>query len=371
VYDDIVFSSPEQELSVRAQQDRAAIRDIRSTIWAQFIYSILEKCFYVIAFFAAATVFLLVSIHIQSSARVPIGLAISGLVFSVCAFLISRKYARAIGASLGLVAIGSGIVLVASPVSDNKWVTLVGAGLLTGGTLIEIGVILGWMLSLAIVYWYGRVRRHNARMMTLDMLGYIADRLDETEARTSISERDDIVDSLEYVAHTIEHDVIDQIPARDDGSREWFLHQLRGVAENVRQMKRAVLAPSDADWKNLLQALRHQIVAVATDDWKHALYEEPPAVVPKSARDRLLGIARSATVALLPGAAVLAANLTLDLGPGAFRWAVVIALAWALLSILLSLDPSFRDKLETAQSLASSWREVTDQEKRPRGDPDA
>jgi hypothetical protein len=56
--------------------------------------------------------------------------------------------------------------------------------------------------------------------------------------------------------------------------------------------------------------------------------------------------------AALPLAAVLAAQPFLHTSTGLFGWARIATAAWALLYVVLSLDPAIRDKIDTANQVA-------------------
>ena len=57
-------------------------------------------------------------------------------------------------------------------------------------------------------------------------------------------------------------------------------------------------------------------------------------------------------MAALPLAVVLTAQQFLHTSPGLFGWARITTGLWALLYILLSLDPAIRDKVEAAREIA-------------------
>jgi len=63
-------------------------------------------------------------------------------------------------------------------------------------------------------------------------------------------------------------------------------------------------------------------------------------------------------VAGLPLTAVLTGQSLLHLGTGVFRWAEILTGSWALLYVIICLDPAVHDKIETARSLVRTLSEV-------------
>jgi hypothetical protein len=100
--------------------------------------------------------------------------------------------------------------------------------------------------------------------------------------------------------------------------------------------------------------LVHEIRCLVTGDLGALAWREPPP--PPSRRARLRKQAISATravvVAALPLAVVLAAQPLLHASSSLFDWARIATAIWALLYVLLSIDPAMRDKLGAARDLA-------------------
>lgn len=78
----------------------------------------------------------------------------------------------------------------------------------------------------------------------------------------------------------------------------------------------------------------------------------------------MVGVLRVVVVALLPAGSLFAVSPWLDFGDGIFRWARLVVFGWAVLSVLVALDPGVRERIEMAVLLA---RGVGDKAKRERG----
>jgi hypothetical protein len=375
-YDGIRFDTPNQALAVKAQLDWALLSYQRLVTWSGFARFVLLAIFGVSAVIASTGVFVILGLGIQAAVQIPVGLAITAVAFGISglfwnvAINARGTYRAAVSATTPLVisVVTVGSVLAATSLSDHKWVALVATGLLTGGLLFEIAVVGDLVRDVCAGYLFRWHRRGHARMMALDYLAGVAEDAQDARARVSVSTRRAMVYQLEYAADTIERDVLAQISARDPGSSTWFANRLKGVAEAVRQMKRQVLSPSGDSWQHLSRIARQQVAAIATDNWGGALYREPPERAPRRKRDRILAIGQLVAVAGLPGLAAFVADVSLDLGSDARRWLIIVALSWAVLSILYVLDPALREKAEIARGVWSTLRDVADKEAQPRAE---
>jgi hypothetical protein len=68
-------------------------------------------------------------------------------------------------------------------------------------------------------------------------------------------------------------------------------------------------------------------------------------------RRQTITVVRTILVAALPLAVVLAAKPLLHASPGMFGWALIATGTWALLYVVLSLDPAIRDQIDTANQV--------------------
>ena len=109
------------------------------------------------------------------------------------------------------------------------------------------------------------------------------------------------------------------------------------------------------DGKGKLEALlAHEIRCLATGDLGALAWREPPPPPPRGAtlRRQAISTVRAVVVAILPLAAVLATQPFLHASPGLFGWARITTGIWALLYVLISIDPAIRDKIGAARDLA-------------------
>jgi|SRR5215475_3095158 len=142
------------------------------------------------------------------------------------------------------------------------------------------------------------------------------------------------------------------------GSGDWLTGRVAGWAEALRYMQRQMVAPVPGGWAKLEATLVNEIRCLATGDLGALAWRQPPPRPSRRTilRQRTITVARTILVAALPLAAVLATQPLLHESPGAFGWARAAAAAWALLYVVLSLDPAIRDKIDTTSQIVGLLR---------------
>jgi hypothetical protein len=80
-------------------------------------------------------------------------------------------------------------------------------------------------------------------------------------------------------------------------------------------------------------------------------------VQPASEIHRLITLARTVIVSIIPLACIIGLRYTdLKLSPGLTGWAVVIALAWAAITLVSAVDPLYKARLGDFRDLISAIR---------------
>ena len=143
-------------------------------------------------------------------------------------------------------------------------------------------------------------------------------------------------------------------------SADWFKQRAAGWAEALRQMQREIVVSVPGRQPKLEAKLRREIRCLATGNLMGLPWRQPP---PSPSRRttlvrKAIEILRTILVAALPLGAVLVVQAVLHLNTGVFRWAIIATAVWALLNIVISLDPAIRDKIDTARSLAQTLNEI-------------
>ncbi|MFF5231699.1 hypothetical protein [Dactylosporangium sp. NPDC000521] len=162
---------------------------------------------------------------------------------------------------------------------------------------------------------------------------------------------------LERIAQALERDLPVSFGLVDPDTHRQLTDGGRAAARAVRQLKFLVAAPASADsWRRVEDALRHNAGALATGELgrlRRVAAVAAPAPVRRGRRAVAAEIARTAVFAGLPLAAVYLAQPWLDFSETFHDWAKVVGLGWALLYVLLTLDPTLHAKLSTALSMVT------------------
>lgn len=225
--------------------------------------------------------------------------------------------------------------------------------------LIVIPASVAWLLAAALVQeallkHQGRKIGEDSLLNALDSMLLVLHDLRTSRVFRGMDQRLDHCRHLEFAARCLERDLLPPHAVSFLGSRSWLTHRAAGWAEAIRHMQRQLVAPIPGRQDKLERLLAHEIRCLATGDLGALAWHQPPPSPSRrtTARRQAIALARAVTAAVLPFAAVLAAQPFLHTSPGVFGWARVTTGIWALLYVLLSIDPTIRDKISTARDLA-------------------
>jgi hypothetical protein len=174
-----------------------------------------------------------------------------------------------------------------------------------------------------------------------------------TSRRISAARRLALARRLEWAARQITHNLLPAQSLRTIASGDWLMRRAAGWAEALRYMQRELVTPVPGGQVRLEARLRNEIRCLAARDLGALAWRQPPPAPSKKASlaQKAVTAARAIVVAALPLGAVLAVNALTRIPNDTFRWAAIVSAAWGLLYTTLSLDPTLRDKIETARSL--------------------
>ncbi|MEV4516966.1 hypothetical protein AB0K00_49440 [Dactylosporangium sp. NPDC049525] len=234
---------------------------------------------------------------------------------------------------------------------------------LLGGALAALAVMATARLTAAAVWravgaWVlRRFRRGEPRAAALVETLALLMELREPAKRNDLRWRRFWLQRLERIAYAVEHHLPAAFGFVDADTHRQLTEGGRGAARAVRQLKFLVAAPASPDaWRRVEDVLRHNTAAFATGELGRLRRAEPvaaPAPVRRSRRAIAVETLRVALFAGLPLAAVYAAQPWLAFSETVHDWAKVVGLGWALLYVLLTLDPTLRDKLGAALSVVT------------------
>jgi hypothetical protein len=203
-------------------------------------------------------------------------------------------------------------------------------------------------------------QRENCQVILLDMfLSMILD-LKPPSGQFDLAQRQRWSLQLEWAARRISRDLLPQFFLRRVASGDWLRRRSAGWAEALRYMQRELVAPVPGGWPKLEAKLWHQSGCLATGDLGALAWRQPP---PSPSRRvtlarKAIEVMRTVLVAALPLGAVLASQAVVHFSGQIFRWAGIATGTWALLYVVISLDPAIRDKIETARTLTGTLHEA-------------
>jgi hypothetical protein len=232
----------------------------------------------------------------------------------------------------------------------------VATGIIAGLTILwAFLAILGiWVLFLAV--WTRRIEQSMPDIVVVNSLL----RLLTWHSSLSVpdpSTKKMWVDELEKAARCLERDIARKLSTGDAATDRWVEAGCIGMATAVRDLKRSVIAPDAETWKSLPNVLAETAVNVGSGTWRKVPSKERDPIARQSLPRRLLGVLRTVVVAALPGLLLwILAQTPFALENNAAQWATIAALAWALVSLLIRVDPLLRDKLDTIDRVLSLAR---------------
>lgn len=343
------FRSVDQRYELNAEVDRALLAGSRVRTLLGMLNTLLRAAYPVVMGAAFALVLLFTSDEGATATRLSVGLVGAGLMYLAGRGLwnMATTYTRAAVAAGALAFCGliTGILLLRFG-SGNQLLVLVGLAWLGGAAIVALAVVGGLILGGFDGYVQQQVSRSHARGT---VVAHLAEVITRVEGRRS---PELWLWKLETAARILEHDVPRQVRTFDQRTAEWLSRRCTGAAEALRHMKRYVLSPAGNGTEHLSRLLRQQLAALATDNWHGLVWREPPGKQARSRKDTALAVGRVVAVALLPAGSLFALSPWLDFGDGIFRWARLVVFGWAVLSVLLALDPGVRERIELAVLLA-------------------
>lgn len=345
--------------------DRALIAHIRANRWLSITDYILRFAFPVTAA-GAVSLFL---VRVPSGG--PVGLRVGvGLICSIGIYFLGGKlydipasYRDSIALVISFLFFcgTTGAFLLKFAADYGSWIGLTGIGLIAGSTVLALATTVKHIQIVCVSYYRNRVERKYARFMVVSILADLLTEISDVSKRSSLTDsKFSLLRQLESAAHLLEHDVPKQMPSRDQSTDEWLANILREAAESLRHMKKMVLAPAGNSWERLTRMLSQQITALATENLASLLRRSSNREQPRSNRDRLVSAAKLIVVTMLPAVGLFSLSPLIGFNSDALRWARVAVFGWAVLSILFALDPSLRDKVDTARNIVDSARGATD-----------
>jgi hypothetical protein len=256
--------------------------------------------------------------------------------------------------------IGAGLLLVNAAHTAIATGEALGLGLIAA-PFLGTGVFVATRAIGLVGYLKTRnLKKEAAREAILDIYLDTAEEMRIPDNRNDLSYRKRWLTNLEQAAKMIERDLPRAMTSDGVETDAWMAERAKGAAAGLRRVNRQIAVSGADTLDRVVSILNSQAVALACGDFASLKWAPPP---PPEARRRRWW--RSAFIALrtllvmaVPLVAILALQSYLGLTGNALVWAKIIALGWAALYLLITIDPTVSDKIATARNLIGIVRET-------------
>lgn len=205
---------------------------------------------------------------------------------------------------------------------------------------------------------YGRRNRQLIRadpqVAAIDSLLLVLHDLRSPRAHSGMALRLYYCRHLEFAARCLTRYLLPPARVSRLGAGNWLAHRAAGWAEAIRFAERQIVAALPDRHNKTESLIAHEIQCLATGNLGALAWRSPPPAPSRSAKRRraVVAVTRAAVAAALPLAAVFAIQPFIHASSSLLGWAKILTGAWALLYVLLSIDPTLRDKIGAARELA-------------------
>lgn len=226
--------------------------------------------------------------------------------------------------------------------------------------VLTVGLAAAGLMSAGLAWWSAKeAYRDDSLAAILNALLQILDGISDPVIQRDHRRRLRWAVELEDAASLLTKHLVPSAYVGYLASGEWLAEQVAGWSGALHQLQRQIIAPHHGARPKLQASLRHEIRCLASGDLGTLLWRPSPPPPPRRATlmHQTVVAFRSVLVAALPLVVVLATQPVLHLSSPVFNWTRIAAGVWALLYVVISLDPSIRDKIDTARSLVGTLRE--------------
>lgn len=225
---------------------------------------------------------------------------------------------------------------------------------------LAVGVAAAGLLGGGLAWQNAKAAYHaDCPAAVISILLRVLDGLDSPAMQADPASRLKLAVELEDAAELLYRHIVPREYFGYLSSRDWLTQQVTGWGEALRKIQRDILAPNPRGSHRLQATLRHEITCLATGNFGALMWRPSP---PRPRRRVVLmhqaaAAIRVLVIAALPLTAVLASQPLLHLSSPVSGWARISAGIWALLYVVISLDPAIGDKIDTARNLAGILRD--------------
>ena len=207
-----------------------------------------------------------------------------------------------------------------------------------------------------------RWQRSQAEAGTLNGLLDLVGDLGDPRLRRDAAQRQAWMADLERLAAVVERDFPHSLATGDPSSQRKIEAHARGAAAAMRRMKETIALPNETSWRELTDELTGLARALAVHDftsWPEPLPEVIVKRPPRPPWRRATDATRTVMVIFAPPAVAFLLPLVAPLsGPGV-PWLRFATTVWALLGIIIALDPDWSNRIAKMRQWIDLVRSAT------------
>ncbi|RPJ49392.1 MAG: hypothetical protein EHM21_07105 [Chloroflexi bacterium] len=211
-----------------------------------------------------------------------------------------------------------------------------------------------WFAYLLLVYIFPFEQRYVEARIIFRMLMLIS-YLEEKEnwlAHPFYKQR--VLDQMEQIASMLERGLPRQVSSKDSATDLWIKNRARRMGASIREKKKWVLAPKADTQAQLLKSLAQDYVHAASGDWDAFSQSDPEPITAQN----IIFLVRHWAGVLVRGALpmlilfiVQSRFVQLSEQMASNLW--LATTLWLILTVLLELDPDFKEKLDVLGKVKS------------------
>jgi hypothetical protein len=258
-----------------------------------------------------------------------------------------------------LVLAGCGILLVRQVAAHSALAGALGVALVEGPCMA--GCMTGPLLMIRFVQYVTirNLQNNRVREAILDSLLDILEEMTAPDSKNNLYIRRQWMQRIDLAASRMEKVLPQLFPSGDDETDWWVSTRAKGAAAALRRANRNIAAPGPDTFDQLVAFFRSEAAALASGEMAALRWVSPRP--PEARRKRwwrsALAVARAIVVMFVPLGVVLLAQPLLKFDTPFLEWAKVGGVGWAILCLLISVDPTVTDKITTAGNLIGAFKQ--------------
>ena len=201
------------------------------------------------------------------------------------------------------------------------------------------------------------MRKRNANFVIINTLVGVLKMIDKKTSKSDdLATKAGMCRALQFTADYLEEGVSRALSLPDPVARQILQEKLTSSAGYLHEMQLWVALAKDETQNNTRDAIAYYIELIARGEYD-SLPSGTLTDTPQSKTSGLIRFGRMFIVAVIPFACLIGTRYAgLQLSSEFTGWSVVVALAWAAITLVSAIDPLYKTRLKDVQDLISTVR---------------